>query len=70
MDQLAIDWQASCSHYRSMGTHWISRLTHALAKLFSSQAQASTSLTDHTDRDAERMRRELELIRLHFPQHS
>ena len=51
-----------------MRTHWISRLAQALVAQFS--WQAPDSFGDYTDRDAERMRRELELIRLRFPDHS
>lgn len=51
-----------------MSTNWISRLGSALAKLFSWQAPAGC--VDYLDRDAERMARDLELIKLRFPHHS
>ena len=68
MRELAIERQASCSDDRGMGTNWISRLARAFVKFFS--WQAPNSFTDYTDRDAERMRRELDLIRLRFPDHA
>jgi hypothetical protein len=51
-----------------MGTNWISRLADRLATLFNWQMVEGYS--DQVDRDAERVRRELELIRLRFPDHS
>ena len=47
---------------------WISRLGRRLAQAFS--WQAPVAYTDHLDRDAERMARELELIRIRFPHHA
>jgi hypothetical protein len=51
-----------------MTTHWISRPARMLAALFSWRAPGGYS--DYADRDAERVRRELELIRIRFPHHS
>jgi hypothetical protein len=39
-----------------------------IAKVFT--WQGSSGYSDYVDRDAERMARELELIRLRFPHHS
>lgn len=47
-----------------MSTNWIPGLGHRLAALLS--WQAPDSYTDCLDRDAERMARELDLIRLRF----
>jgi hypothetical protein len=51
-----------------MGTNWTSKLGQSLANLFSWQMPAGC--VDYFDRDAERMARELELIKLRFPHHS
>jgi hypothetical protein len=68
MRQLAIEKQASCPDYRVMSTNWTSKLGQGLANLFSWQAPAGCS--DFADRDAERVARDLELIKLRFPHHS
>jgi 8-oxo-dGTP pyrophosphatase MutT (NUDIX family) len=68
MRQLAIEEQASCSDYRVMSTHWISKLGRRLARTFSWEVPAGC--VDYFDRDAERMAREVELIRMRFPHHS
>jgi hypothetical protein len=51
-----------------MNTNWISRLGVRLASIFS--WQPAVCHTDYLDRDAERMARELELIRIRFPHHA
>ncbi len=51
-----------------VSTNWISKLGHELARIFSWQAPAGC--VDYSDRDAERMAREVELIRMRFPHHS
>ncbi|WP_165604621.1 hypothetical protein [Mycolicibacterium elephantis] len=51
-----------------MRSNWTSRLGRRLSRLFS--WQGPSGCVDFTDRDAERMARELELIRLRFPHHS
>ena len=65
MRQLAIEWQASWSDYRVMNANWISKLGQELARVFSWQVPAGC--VDFADRDAERMAREVELIRMRFP---
>jgi hypothetical protein len=54
--------------YRNVSKNWISKLGRELARIFSWQVPAGC--VDHLDRDAERMARELELIRMRFPHHS
>ena len=51
-----------------MSVNWISRLGHRLSRLFS--WQAPDAYVDCLDRDAERMARELDLIRMRFPHHA
>ena len=51
-----------------MSTNWISKLGKELASVFSWQVPAGC--VDFADRDAERMAREVELIRMRFPHHS
>ena len=51
-----------------MNTNWTSRLGRELSRLLTWQAPIGDS--DFVDRDAERMARELDLIRLRFPHHS
>lgn len=51
-----------------MSKNWSARLGRNLGKLFSWQTPAGC--VDFTDRDAERMACELELIKLRFPHHS
>jgi hypothetical protein len=67
MRQLAIEWQASCSEYQLMTTNWISRLARGWATFF---GPADIMPAEFVDRDAERVRRELELIRIRFPHHA
>jgi hypothetical protein len=67
MRQLAIDKQASCSDYRVMSTNWTSRLARMWATFFE---PAESIPAEFVDRDAERVRRELELIRIRFPHHA
>jgi hypothetical protein len=67
MRELAIDKQASCSDYRVMSTNWTSRLARPLGRLFT---PAESIPAEFVDRDAERVRRELELIRIRFPHHA
>ncbi|MGV0716442.1 hypothetical protein ABQE93_13660 [Mycolicibacterium sp. XJ662] len=51
-----------------MGTKWTSWLGQELSRLFS--WQVPNGCAEFVDRDAERMARELELIRMRFPHHS
>ena len=51
-----------------MSANWTSILGRNLAKLFSWQAPAGC--VDYIDRDAERLAREVELIRMRFPHHA
>lgn len=51
-----------------MSTNWLSKLGRELARVFSWQSPAGC--VDFFDRDAERMAREVELIRMRFPHHS
>jgi hypothetical protein len=51
-----------------MSANWISKLGRGLARIFSWQMPAGC--VDYLDRDAERMAREVELIRMRFPHHS
>jgi hypothetical protein len=51
-----------------MRTNWASWLGRELSKLFS--WQPPSGCVEFADRDAERIARELELIRLRFPHHS
>ena len=67
MRQLAIDKQASYSDYRLMSTNWTSRLARPLGRIF---RPAESIPAEFVDRDAERVRRELELIRIRFPHHA
>jgi hypothetical protein len=67
MCQLAIDMQASCSDYRVMSSNWTSRLARPLGRLFK---PAESIPAEFLDRDAERLRRDLELIRIRFPHHA
>ena len=66
MMQLAIDKQASWLDYRVVSTNWTSRLARPLARIL---RPAQTLPAEFVDRDAERVRRELELIRIRFPHH-
>jgi hypothetical protein len=67
MIQLAIEMQASWLDYRVMSTNWTSRLARPLARIL---RPAQTLPAEFVDRDAERVRRELELIRIRFPHHA
>lgn len=68
MRQLAIDEQASWSDYLVMSANWISKLGRGLSRTFHWDAPAGC--VDYFDRDAERMAREVELIKMRFPHHS
>jgi hypothetical protein len=67
MGQLAIDKQASCSDYRVMSTNWTSRVARPLGRIFK---PAERIPAEFVDRDAERVRRELELITIRRPHHA
>jgi hypothetical protein len=54
--------------YLFVSTNWISKLARELVRIFSWQMPAGC--VDHFDRDAERVAREVELIRMRFPHHS
>jgi hypothetical protein len=67
MRQLAIEKQASCSDYQVMSTNWTSRVARPLGRIFK---PAERIPAEFVDRDAERVRRELELIRIRRPHHA
>jgi hypothetical protein len=67
MRRLAIEKQASCSDYQIMSTNWTSRLARPWGRIFN---PADSIPAEFVDRDAERVRRELELIRIRFPHHA
>ena len=67
MVQLDIETQASWFEYRIMSMNWTSRVARPLAKFFQ---PAESIPAEFVDRDAERVRRELELIRIRFPHHA
>jgi len=67
MHQLDIEKQASRSDYRVMSMNWTSKVARPLARLFQ---PAETMPAEFVDRDAERICRELELIRIRFPHHA
>ena len=50
-----------------MSTHWTSRLVRPLGKIFK---PAERIPYEFLDRDAERVAREVELIRIRFPHHA
>jgi hypothetical protein len=56
------------SEYRAMSLKWISRLGRRLADALT--WQPPVAYTDYVDRDAERMARELEAIKMRFPHHA
>jgi hypothetical protein len=53
--------------YRVMSMNWTSRLARPLARLFE---PADTVPAEFVDRDAERVQRELDLIRVRFTHHA
>jgi hypothetical protein len=53
--------------YRVMSINWTSKVARPLARLFQ---PAEVMPAEFVDRDAERIRRELELIRIRFPHHA
>jgi hypothetical protein len=55
------------SDYRFMSINWTSKVIRPLARLFQ---PAEVMPAEFVDRDAERIRRELELIRIRFPHHA
>jgi hypothetical protein len=67
MPQLDIEMQASWLDYRVMSTNWTSRLARPLVRFFQ---PAEVMPAEFLDRDAERVRRELDLIRIRFPHHA
>jgi hypothetical protein len=50
-----------------MSINWTSKLARPLARLFQ---PADSIPAEFLDRDAERVRRELDLIRIRFPHHA
>ena len=50
-----------------MSMNWTSRLARPVARFF---RQAESIPAEFLDRDAERVQRELELIRIRFPRHA
>jgi hypothetical protein len=67
MYQLAIERQASRLDYRVMSMNWTSKLARPLGRVFK---RAERIPAEYLDRDAERMAREIELIRIRFPHHA
>ncbi len=67
MLQLDIEKQASWFDYLVMSINWTSKVARPLARLF---RQAEVMPAEFVDRDAERVRRELDLIRIRFPHHA
>jgi hypothetical protein len=67
MIQLDIEKQASWLDYQVMSMNWTSRVARPLARFFQ---PAEILPAEFVDRDAERVRRELELIRIRFPHHA
>jgi hypothetical protein len=67
MCQLAIEKQASRFNDRVMSMNWTSRLARRWADFFRPVERIPA---EFRDRDAERVRRELELIRIRFPHHA
>jgi hypothetical protein len=63
---VAIEKQASWLEYGNMSMNWTSRLARPLARFF----QPAEPPAEFADRDAERVLRELELIRIRFPHHA
>lgn len=51
-----------------MSMNWIPKVARRLARVFA--WQGSYGYSDHIDRDAERVARELDLIKLRFPHHA
>jgi hypothetical protein len=66
MDRLAIEGKPVGSDYRNMSTKWTSQVARTLAGIF---YPPEAMPAEFVDRDAERVRRELELIRIRFPHH-
>jgi hypothetical protein len=67
MYQLDIEKQASWFDYRVMSMNWTSKVVRSVGRLFQ---PAEVIPAEFVDRDAERVRRELELIRIRFPHHA
>jgi len=67
MLRLDIEKQASWSEYRVMSVNWTSRLARPVARFF---RPAENIPAEFLDRDAERVQRELELIRIRFPHYA
>jgi hypothetical protein len=67
MGQLAIEWQATSSQNRNVSINWTSRMARPWARFFK---PVDNIPAEFMDRDAERVNRELELIRIRFPHHA
>ena len=67
MAKLDIEKQASWLDHRVMSMNWTSVVARPLARFFQ---PAEAFPAEFIDRDAERVRRELELIRIRFPHHA
>jgi hypothetical protein len=67
MPQLDIEKQASWPDYRVMSMNWTSKVARPLARFLQ---PAEPMPAEFVDRDAERVRRELDLIRIRFPHHA
>jgi hypothetical protein len=67
MDELAIGRQASWLDHRVVSTNWTSKLARPLGRILK---PAERIPAEYLDRDAERVAREIELIRIRFPHHA
>jgi hypothetical protein len=67
MRELDIERQATTRKHRRVNTNWISRLARLWGRLLS---PVEGLPAEFVDRDAERIRRELDLIKLRFPHHA
>ena len=67
MRQLAIESKPVGRDYQLMSINWTSKVVRPLARLFQ---PAEVIPAEFVDRDAERIRRELDLIRIRFPHHA
>ena len=65
--QLAIEVQATCPDSWLMSTNWTARLARPLGRIF---RPAERIPAEFLDRDAERIAREIDLIRIRFPHHA
>ena len=64
---MAIEKQASWLEYGDMSMNWTSKLARPLGRMF---RPAQRIPAEFLDRDAERVRNEIDLIRIRFPHHA